>query len=212
LFYRLRTYQLRPRAVAEAERRFAAACQRRCELSPLAAAFRTEIGPLNRVLHFWPCRSPDEGARIDAAAAAAGVWPPPLADLLVEDHCELFGALAFSPEIRPGEVGPYFEMRTYLCRPKELEKMIAIWELALPQRLAFGPLAAALVADVGDLRRFVHLWPYRSLDERQRQRERMRAAGVWPPPLVARSLGLPNFELEHQESMLLVSSLYSPLR
>ena len=59
-----RTYTLNPGATPEFEKRFAEALPNRTKLSPLAAFWHTEIGPLNQVLHMWSYDSFDERARL----------------------------------------------------------------------------------------------------------------------------------------------------
>ena len=51
MIYEFRTYTLAPRALPEFQRRFGEALPPRLALSPLAAFWYTEIGPLNQVIH-----------------------------------------------------------------------------------------------------------------------------------------------------------------
>ena len=64
----LRTYTLQPGTVATFEERFAKALPVRAKVSPLAAFWHTEVGPLNRVIHLWPYD--DLGARTRQRAEA----------------------------------------------------------------------------------------------------------------------------------------------
>ena len=50
----MRTYTLQPGSLATFEERFAKALPVRAKVSPLAAFWHTEVGPLNRVIHIWP--------------------------------------------------------------------------------------------------------------------------------------------------------------
>ena len=47
----MRTYALQPGTVAAFEERFAQGLPGRAQVSPLAAFWHTEVGPLNRVIH-----------------------------------------------------------------------------------------------------------------------------------------------------------------
>src|SRR5437868_882313 len=49
-----RTYTLQPGTVPQFEERFGAALSARTKVSPLAAFWHTEVGPLNQVIHVWP--------------------------------------------------------------------------------------------------------------------------------------------------------------
>jgi hypothetical protein len=48
--------------------------------------------------------------------------------------------------------------------------------------MKISPVLAGMTSVTGAVTRFLHIWPYRSFDERARLRERAIADGVWPPP------------------------------
>ena len=48
-----RTYTLNPGTTPQFEERFAEALPARTKVSPLAAFWHTEVGPLNQVVHVW---------------------------------------------------------------------------------------------------------------------------------------------------------------
>ena len=57
-----------------------------------------------------------------------------------------------------------------------------LWKTAVPNRSKLSPLLAAMYSLGGRMPRFMHIWPYSSLDERQRIRGEAVRTGVWPPP------------------------------
>ena len=63
--------------------------------------------------------------------------------------------------------------------------------------------ASAGSVDIGEANRFIHIWPYRSLDERAAIRKQARDAGVWPPPYN------PDILLT-QQNKLLMPAAFSP--
>ena len=67
----MRTYTLQPGTVGQFEERFGAALAVRAKLSPLAAFWHTEVGPLNRVIHVWPYKDFEERTRVRAEFAKA---------------------------------------------------------------------------------------------------------------------------------------------
>jgi len=67
----MRTYTLQPGTVAQFEERFGAALAVRAKLSPLAAFWHTEVGPLNRVIHVWAYDSFEERTRIRASHSSS---------------------------------------------------------------------------------------------------------------------------------------------
>lgn len=206
----MRTYDLKPRSLPEFEKRFGEAYIKRKEYSPLAAFWHSEIGPLNQVIHVWPYKDLEERDRIRTAAVKDGIWPPAATEFIVNMRSEIMIPFSVSPELKPGKLGPYFEMRTYTHAAGDLPKLRAVWEKAVPERLKFSPLYAAWYSELGGLNKFVHIWPYPSLDARNDIRNKTQAAGVWPPS--AAKLGLPPYSLVAQENKILMPSSFSPLQ
>ncbi len=212
MIYEMRTYDIKPKFVPEVEKRFGVAYEHRKQYSPLAAAWHTEIGPLNQIIHVWPYQDLEERARIRAAAVKDGNWPPKIKELIVNLRSDIMIPLSVSPEIKPGNMGPYFEMRIYTYAPGELPKLMKLWEMAVPRRLQFGPLCAAWYCELGGLNRFVHIWGYPSIDQRNETRKKAAATGWWPPSAYAIKEGVPGYELVAQENKILMPSAFSPLQ
>jgi hypothetical protein len=210
MIYEMRTYDLKPRSLAEVEKRFGEAYEKRKKYSELAAFWHTEIGPLNQIVHVWPYKDLEERSRIRAAAVKDGVWPPATTEFIVAMRSEIMIPFAVSPELKPGKLGPYYEMRTYTHAAGDLPKLRQVWEKAVPERLKFSPLCAAWYSELGGLNKFVHIWPYPTLDARNATRDQAHAAGVWPPSPA--KLGLPGYELVAQENKILMPSAFSPLQ
>ena len=80
----------------------------------------------------------------------------------------------------------------------------------LPERLKVGPLTAVCRSELGALNKFMHIWPYRSLNDRMETRAKAQAAGAWPPSAVASKKGLPAARLVHQENKIVMPSAFSP--
>jgi hypothetical protein len=215
MIYEVRTYDLQPHSLPEVEKRFAEAYEQRKKFSQLAAFFHTEIGPLNQIIHIWPYKDIEERNRIrdTAVKEGAGIWPPKTAEFMVRQRSEIFLPFSFSPEMKPGKQGPIFEMRTYtVANGGEMTKMEAMWAAALPDRLKIGPVTAVWKSELGGLNQFLHIWPYKSLNDRVETRNKASAAGVWPPTVIAKKLGLPNAKLVHQENKIVMPSAFSPLQ
>lgn len=212
MIYEVRTYDLLPQSVAEFEKRFGEAYEKRKSYSPLAAFWHTEIGPLNQIIHVWPYKDIAERDRIRAAAVKDGVWPPKTAEFIVAQRSDIMLPFPISPEIKPGSVGPYFEIRTYTYAPGELPKLMKAWEAAIEARVALSPVTAIWYSDLGSLNRFVHIWPYKTLQQRDDIRQKGIAAGIWPPSAVAKKQGLPVYRLLSQENKIVMPSAFSPLQ
>src|SRR5450759_99064 len=117
MIYEVRTYDIKPRSLAEVEKRFGETYEKRKKYSELAAFWHTEIGPLNQILHVWHYKDLEERARIRAAAVRDKAWPPAIGEFIVKQQSDIFIPLAISPPLKAGKMGPYFEMRTYTYAP-----------------------------------------------------------------------------------------------
>ncbi|MBY0266771.1 MAG: NIPSNAP family protein [Burkholderiales bacterium] len=212
MLYEIRTYDIKPKSLGEVEKRFGEAYEQRKKLSPLAAFFHTEIGPLNQIIHIWPYKDMAERERIRGEAVASGNWPPKIGEFVLNMRTEIYIPFSFSPQITPGKLGPYFEMRTYTFAPGELPKIQKVWEKALPTRTKISPLVAVMYAEVGAVNRFTHIWAYPTLDARNETREKAAATGVWPPSAYAKKEGLPDALLVSQENKIVMPSAFSPLQ
>jgi hypothetical protein len=212
MIYEMRTYDLKPHSLPEVEKRFGEAYEKRKKYSELAAFWHTEIGPLNQIIHVWPYKDLEERARIRAAAVKDGAWPPKTSEFMMSQRSDIMIPFSFSPELKPGKMGPYFEMRTYTYASGELPKFVQLWEKALPSRLKVGPLCAVWYSELGGLNKFVHIWPYPTLDARNETRKKAQDTGMWPPSVVAKKEGLPVYQLVAQENKILMPAAFSPLQ
>ena len=93
----MRTYTLQPGTVPQFEERFAAALPARAKVSPLAAFWHTEVGPLNQVIHVWPYENLEERTRLRAEATKLDGWPPNVREFVVDQTSQIFIPAPFSP-------------------------------------------------------------------------------------------------------------------
>ena len=84
----IRTYTLQPGTVPQFEERFAQALPARAKVSPLAAFWHTEVGPLNQVIHVWPYDDLEERTRKRAEATKLDGWPPNTREFVVEQKSQ----------------------------------------------------------------------------------------------------------------------------
>jgi hypothetical protein len=212
MIYDISTYDLKPRSVPEIEKRFGECYEKRKTYSPLAASWHTEIGPLNQIVQVWPYKDLGERERITAAAAKDNVWPPDLGEFVLAVRSDIMLPFTFSPEMKPGKMGPYFEMRIYTYQVGGWTLLADNWERALPARLKYGPPCALLYSELGALNKFVHIWPFASLDQRNQVRDQVKAAGIWPPSAVAVKEGRKSVALVAQENKILMPAAFSPMQ
>ena len=202
----LRTYQLRPGSVAEAEKRFGEALPVREKHSRLGAFWHTEVGPLNQIIHVWAYDSFDHRAAVRAAATKEEGWPPPIREFVVSQQSEVFLPAPFSPALEPRTVGPVFEIRQYTLAAGGIPGMIERWSAKIDERVKLSPLVGAWYSEFGALNKWVHIWAYKDAAERQRIRGEAVARGIWPPGGAASGLVL------KQENKLVLPAACSPLR
>jgi len=213
MIYEIRTYGVKPHSIPEVEKRFGEAYETRKKYSELAAFWHTEIGPLNQIIHVWGYKDLAERDKVRAEATkGGGGWPPKIGEFIVTQQSDILIPFAFAPEIKPGKVGPYFEIRTYTYMGGELPVIQKTWEAALPGRLKVSPIVTCGYTDLGAISKFIHIWPYKSLDDRVRIRNELRAGGNWPPSALAEKSGGRGYHLHAQENKIVMPSAFSPLQ
>ncbi len=202
----VRTYQLKPGTLAEAEKRFAEALPIREKHSKLAAFWHTEVGALNRIIHVWTYDSFAHRTAVRTAAAKEEGWPPPIREFVVSQQSEMFVPAPFSPPLTPKEVGPVFEIRSYTIAPGAIPGVIERWSGKIEERVKLSPLVGAWYSEFGALNKWVHIWAYKDAAERQRIRADAVARGLWPPGSGATGA------IVAQENMLVAPASFSPIR
>ncbi len=208
MIYEFRTYTIRPRMMGEFMKRWEPMLPKRLEHSRLAAMWTTEIGPLNQVIHVWEYKDAKERAEVRERVVKLGIWPPPTMDLIEDMKSEILIPQPFSPPLVPSNHGPYFEMRSYTLKAGGTAQMAENWGKHLPGRLKLSPLIGVFASDVGHLNQWVHIWAYKSLDERNAVRKKAMAEGIWPPPSTPDK---PSPTIK-QESAILLATQFSPIK
>jgi hypothetical protein len=168
------------------------------------ACWYTELGALNQILVL---RGYEDPAELLADRQAILMTPDPfgIGEVFVGMSMDSWVPFPFLPPIRPVEIGPVFEVRSYVLKPDGLAKTIELWRAALPARAQLSPVLTAMHSVSGTVTRFMHIWSYPSLDERARLRARAVGEGVWPPP------GGPAL-LVSQQSDIYLPAPFSPIR
>lgn len=205
MIYEVRTYQILPGSLPEFLHRFGEAYEHRKGFSQMSAFWYSEFGPLNQVIHVWPYADAAEREKIRAEAGATPHWPPPVGEFIVSMNTEIFQPAPFCPEFLTGENGPIYEMRSYTLKPGKLPEMIEAWSEKIEERRKRSPLTIAMYTDVGDLNKWVHVWSYESLNQRNEVRDQAKADGNWPP-------SGSHDRLVYQENKILLPAPFSPAR
>ena len=205
MIYEVRTYTLKPGNVAQFEENFAKALPHREKYSKLGAFWHTDIGPLNQVIHVWPYESMDERNQIRAEASKDPNWPPQNdPDMYVKQESEIWNPAPFMRPMGGDQaLGNIYEMRIYTYRTGSMAEVIKRWAEAVPHGEEYSPLAAAMSSELGGLNKWMHVWPYKDLEDRNRVRAEATKSPHWPPPTREFLLA--------QENKMLVPASFSPM-
>ena len=147
----------------------------------LLGCWYSDLGALNQIL-LIQSRLDGAPALADRAAILQSGNPFGIGDLIVGMTMDTYVSLPFMPPMSRGQYGPFYEVRTYMLKPDGLAATLELWRNAVPGRVTVSPLFAAMYSVTGPVTRFMHIWPYASLDERHRLRAKAVADRVWPPP------------------------------
>ncbi|WP_147276005.1 NIPSNAP family protein [Pelagibacterium lacus] len=113
--------------------------------------------------------------------------------------------LFFMPPIAPGDFGPFYEFRTYSIAPGGLPETAEAWSKIVERRQQMSKLLMVM-GSIGDApTKMVHIWPYKTIEDRMKARGQASKEGIWPPP--GGSAQLTNLQSE-----LFVATGYSDLK
>lgn len=170
----------------------------------LLGAWASDIGRLNEV---YVLRGFDDHAELDAERERARRSADPFGcgEFITGLDMETYAPLNFLPPVQTGTFGPIYEIRTYRMKPNGLKPTEDKWRAAMPLRATYSPLTVAMYSIDGGAR-FTHIWPYRSLEERQVQRAKSVADGNWPPK------GGPDWLTPDMQSTIALPLAFSPLK
>jgi len=172
--------------------------------SNLLACWYSDIGALNRILIIHKSADADKAVATRFAALSARNLLG-IGEFITDLSLDTYVPFDFMPPLRPGAYGPCYEVRSYVLKPDGLAPTVELWRKSVPGRARVSPLLAAMVAVTGAAIRFMHVWPYKTYDERARLREKAVADGVWPPP------GGPG-HLVSQQADIYLPAAFSPMR
>lgn len=171
----------------------------------LLACWTTDIGMLNQVMIIREYASAQEASDARLASMRSDN-PLGTGEFAISHTSDTFELLPFLKPLQPGQYGPFFEVRTYLLKPGVVGGNIARWEKALPERNKRSQVLTAMTSASGQMTRFIHIWPYKSMDERYAVRTQAVKDGVWPPP------GGGEATLLMQQNDIYVPTAFSPIK
>ncbi|VVP86524.1 hypothetical protein PS918_02831 [Pseudomonas fluorescens] len=204
--FELITFTVRVRTVAPALARIEAALAGAGVGGTLMGCWASEIGPLNQiaVLRGFADESARQAERerflLEGKAFGINEF---ITDLRIENY-SLF---PFLEPLSAGQHGPYYELRVYDLVSAGLQPTLDGWAKAIEPRTAeqYSPVYAAFYATDGALPRYLHIWPWTTLEQRLHVRTQAVADGVWPPENSGP-------QLRDMASTIYLPAVFSPLQ
>nr|WP_314614767.1 NIPSNAP family protein [uncultured Pseudomonas sp.] len=203
--YELLRFTLRVRTPAQALPRLQAALQEAGDGVELVGCWLSEIGPQNTIAvlrRFTDAQAQaSERQRVLLASDAFGIG-----EFILEQHIDDYRLFPFLQPLTPGKHGPFFELREYDLVTSGLAPTLAGWRKAVGPRTGadYSQVYAAFYATSGRVPRYLHIWPYASLEQRLDVRTRAVRDGVWPPENSAP-------QLQKMQSVVYLPAPFSPL-
>ncbi|MCK8784857.1 NIPSNAP family protein [Roseomonas sp. NAR14] len=145
------------------------------------ACWFSEIGPLNQIMLIHGFNS-DAELQMERERRLVSGDAFGIAEHTTGTTTDTYVPFPEMKPIVPGEHGPVFEARIYTIKPDRLPQILETWAPKLPGRVAVSPNLAVMYATDGVTPRFMHVWPYSSLNDRAAIRAKTVAEGIWPPP------------------------------
>ena len=104
-------------------------------------------------------------------------------ELITDLRIENYTLFPFLEPLSAGQHGPFYELRVYDLVSSGLQPTLEGWSNAIEARTAeqYSPVYAAFYATDGALPRYLHIWPWSTLEQRLQVRTQAVADGVWPP-------------------------------
>jgi hypothetical protein len=145
-------------------------------------AFGCEFGVLNRFAFLTAYESveaiAEERARLMQTEDPYGIAP-----YLGGVQSTAFKPLFFMKDpIEPGEYGPFYEFRTYTIAPNGLDETAEAWSKIVERRNQMSKLLMVMGSIEEGPQRMVHIWPYKTIEDRVKARGQASKEGIWPPP------------------------------
>lgn len=204
MIYEIRTYDIKPTMVPEYQKRFSQKLPGRAQFSPLGGHWYTEAGPINQIIAIWPYENLEERTHIRAKVEEMDLWPPDTGDLVESMVSGIYLPAPFMRPLKKQDLGPIYELRIYTYPPEDIQEILRAWGEGISAREELSPMVGCWYNDAGGHGNFVHMWAYRSFDERLKIREKARDENIWPPPTTAR--------LARQTTKILLPASFSPLQ
>lgn len=181
MIYDLTVLALLPGTLGEALPLLPATYQNYTSSGQVLGAFSCEFGALNRFA-FLSAYEDAAALATERARLMEAEDPYGVGKYLASVTSTACKPLNFMKPIETGDFGPFYEIRTYSMSPLGLPETEAAWGKVVPRRSEISPLLMVMATIEEGPRKLVHIYPYRSIEERQKARAQAGKEGIWPPP------------------------------
>ncbi|PTQ66378.1 NIPSNAP family protein [Celeribacter persicus] len=147
----------------------------------MLGCFSVEFGALNR-FYLLAKYENTEALFADRAKRLEDSDPYGITEHLGNVARTAYKPLSFSHDITTGDFGPFYEFRTYTIAPNGLAETEEAWAKVITERETMSPLLGIMGSLEGAPKKMVHIWPYKSIEERMKARAQASKVGIWPPP------------------------------
>jgi hypothetical protein len=175
----------------------------------LEGFWTTEFGTLNQVVHLWTYADLGERERLRQKLQQNEAWtkeylPKTRPMVLAQENKILVPAVPLTP---PADTGNVYELRWYRTHVGRSREWIDLFKAVLPAREKYMRRVGVWMTDIGPLNEVVHLWVFRSLDERAAARVKLAQDPEWQA-----FLGKSGPCLAHMQATVLVPAPHSPMK
>jgi len=194
---------LRPNQLGAVMKKLPSALNETIKEGALLGCFSCEFGVLNRFAVLIAYRD-EAAAQSDRAAMLKTGEIYGVAEHLGSFERMICKPFSYMPDIQAGPYGPYYEIRTYGVAPGGLQETSDAWGKVVPRRQQISKLLTVMGSIDAAPTKMIHIWPYRTVEERMAARAQASREGIWPPPGGST-------HLISMQSDLFVATAFSPL-
>jgi hypothetical protein len=181
MFYNLTVLSLLPNRLGAVLPKLPATYETLAPNGKALGAFSCEFGMLNRFT-FLSAYETLDALMADRAAKIEASDPYGIGEHLGSVEQTAFKPLSFMGDIEPGEYGPFYEIRTYTLAPNGLDETAEAWSKVVPRRNEMSKLLMVMGSIENGPQKMVHIWPYKTIEDRVKARGQAGKEGIWPPP------------------------------
>lgn len=211
MLHELRVYTLKPGTAAAAADTAATLGKdiRGDNYGKLEGYFSTDVGPLNRAVHFWSHASYEQRTKNRAGLMQNERWVkeyvPQIREKMIHQDVRLLNPI-IAPR-KPAGTGNLYELRFYKLKPTMVKTWLDLFQRYLPARERYSKIVALWHTEANETNEVVHLWSYPTFQARLDARAGSTKDKEWQE-----YIGQTRAMIDFQDSWLVTPSTHSPLQ